>query len=126
MTPTLALIGAPSAAGAHSPGLEKAPAVLRAACLLERLRGEGLALDDRGDLPLVPYAVDRRHPQGHNLPHVETVARSLADATEQVVAVGELPLIIGGDCTLLIGALAGYLAGDGAWTCDALRAGDGA
>lgn len=108
MTLTLGLIGAPSAAGAHSPGIEKAPAALRAAGLVECLRGEGIALDDRGDLPLVPLAIDRRHRRGHNLPRVEMVARAVADATEEVVRAGELPLIIGGDCTLLIGALAGY------------------
>ncbi len=37
------------------------------------------------------------------------VARTLADATEEVVRAEELPLIIGGDCTLLLGALAGYV-----------------
>jgi arginase len=109
MTPTLGLIGTPSAAGAHSPGLEKAPAALRAAGLLERLRDAGVALDDRGDLPLVPFAIHRGHPRGHNLPRVEMVARTLADATEEVVRAQELPLIIGADCTVLIGALAGYV-----------------
>ena len=109
MTLTLGLIGAPSAAGAHSPGVEKAPSALRAAGLVERLRSEGIALDDRGDLSLVPLVIDRQHPRGHNLPRVEAAARTLADATEEVVRAGELPLIIGGDCTLLIGALAGHL-----------------
>ena len=52
----VALIGVPSSAGARRTGQEGAPAALRAAGLLERLRAKGLDVADLGDLPTV-YAV---------------------------------------------------------------------
>ncbi len=109
---TLALIGAPTAAGAHSPGVEKAPAALRAAGLAEDLRARGLALHDRGDLPVTPFRLDREHRLGQNVPAVVGVARAVAERTSEALLAGELPLIVGGDCTIVIGALSA-LVGDG-------------
>ncbi len=50
------VLGVPSSAAAHWPGMEKAPAVLRSAGLLERLRAAGLTVTDHGDLPVVGWA----------------------------------------------------------------------
>jgi arginase len=44
------MIGVPSSAGAHHAGQERAPAALRQAGLLERLRAAGLTIRDAGDL----------------------------------------------------------------------------
>jgi arginase len=51
MTLTYVLIGVPSSAGAHWPGQEKAPRVLREIGLVERLQEAGCQLVDYGDLP---------------------------------------------------------------------------
>ena len=48
---TVGLIGAPSSAAGHWPGMEKAPAFLRLAGLPESLREQGTAVIDHGDLP---------------------------------------------------------------------------
>ena len=51
------LIGVPTSAGAHHAGQERAPAALRAAGFLERLRAAGIAVTDGGDLPATPFQV---------------------------------------------------------------------
>jgi arginase len=100
------LIGAPTAAGAHSPGIEKAPAALRAAGLVERLRAAGLTVTDRGDLPVEPFRLDRDHPRAQNAGRVAAFAREVAQRTRDALQAGELPLVVGGDCTIVLGALA--------------------
>jgi arginase len=99
----------PTAAAAHSPGIDKAPRALRDAGLVERLRGHRLDVDDRGDLPHVPFRIDKEHRLAQNAGVVADVARRVADRTSAVVGAGGRPLVVGGDCTILIGALAGTL-----------------
>ena len=110
MPRTLGLIGVPSSAGAHSPGQEKAPAALRGAGLGERLEAVGLRVVDRGDLPRVRWRPDRAHPRRQNLGIVVDVARGVAERVEQSLGGGETPLVIGGDCTVELGVLAGALS----------------
>jgi arginase len=101
------LIGVPSSAGTHGVGQEKAPAALRRAGLVERLLAAGLDLHDDGDLPLALYrrrSPDRRR---QNLDQVATVAGRVADRVEQVVHSGRRPLVLGGDCTITLGVVAG-------------------
>ena len=45
-------VGIPTSMGAFAPGQEKAPAALRAAGLVGRLRAVGLAVVDHGDAPV--------------------------------------------------------------------------
>jgi arginase len=103
----IGLIGVPSSAGAHWPGQEKAPGVLRGAGLVERLESAGCTVVDHGDLPRVRFRPDRRHPQ--NLKAVIEVARSVAERVEGALGDGEIPLVIGGDCTIEVGVLSGFL-----------------
>ena len=49
-TAALTAIGVPCSAGAHHGGLERAPAALRAAGLLDRLRQAGWEVADAGGL----------------------------------------------------------------------------
>jgi arginase len=37
------------------------------------------------------------------------VARSVADRAESVLRGGEMPLVVGGDCTVELGVLSGFL-----------------
>jgi arginase len=102
------VIGVPSSAGAHWPGQEKAPRALRDAGLIGRLEAAGLDVTDHGDLPRARFRPDPgRHPQ--NLDPVAAVAGSVAEAVESVVRGGETPLVIGGDCTIELGVLSGFL-----------------
>jgi arginase len=102
------IIGVPSSAGAHHAGQERAPAALREAGLPDRLRAAGLGVDDTGDLPGAVFAVDHEHPRGRNLPAVVRVAAETADAVAALAEPGPLPLLVGGDCTITLGVIAGF------------------
>jgi arginase len=104
----MVIIGVPSSAGAHHAGQERAPRALREAGLAGRLQAAGLAVDDAGDLPGATFAVDHDHPGCRNLPAVVRVAREVADAVEGALDSGQLPLVIGGDCTITLGVIAAF------------------
>ncbi|HEX8487989.1 MAG TPA: arginase family protein [Propionibacteriaceae bacterium] len=102
---TWGLLGVPSSAAAHWPGQEKAPRALRAAGLLASLRSVA-AVEDHGDLPLVPW---RRHPTERSPHNVTAVAEVLQDARREIGAIfaaGRRPLVVGGECTLAIALVA--------------------
>jgi arginase len=103
------MIGVPSSAGAHHAGQDKAPAALRAAGLLEKLRAAGVRISDAGDVAGSVFAVDHEHPRARNLTAVVAAARAVADAVAAEVAAGRRPLVVGGDCTITIGVVAGFL-----------------
>ena len=102
------IIGVPTSAGAHHAGQDRAPAALRKAGLVERLTGAGVTVHDAGDLPGGMFALDREHPEARNLAAVVRVAGEVADAVEDIVAAGGKPLVIGGDCTITLGVIAGF------------------
>jgi arginase len=101
------LVGAPSSAGAHHAGQELAPAALRRAGLVGRLRSGGVPVRDGGDLPVTPFVADPGHPRARNLTAVVAAADALADRVAGVVRAGRRPLVVGGDCTLTLGVMAG-------------------
>ncbi len=105
----IGLVGVPSSAGAHWPGQEKAPRALRDAGLVKRLESVGCGVVDRGDLPRVRFRPDKEHRRPQNLAAVVEVARSVAERVESVLRGGEIPLVIGGDCTIELGVLSGFL-----------------
>ena len=107
--PRLALIGVPSSGGARRTGQERAPAAFRAAGLLERLRAKGLDVTDLGDLPTVLFRPDPEHPRQQNLDLVVDVARQTSDYIDRALASHRLPLVLGGDCSLSLGVIAGLL-----------------
>jgi len=109
MKQTIALIGVPSSAGAHWPGQEKAPAYLREAGLVSRLEEAKLEVVDLGDLPLVRFQPDREHRTGQNLGRVVEVCQHVADQVDLALGQGALPLVIGGDCSLSLGVVAGFV-----------------
>ena len=104
------VIGVPSSAGAHHAGQDRAPDALRAAGLLDRLAAAGESVQDTGNLPEAPFAVDHDHPGARNLPAVARVAREVADAVAAAAGTGRLPLVMGGDCTITLGVIAGLPA----------------
>lgn len=103
------LIGVPSSAGAHGPGQEKAPGALRGAGILRGLAAGGLDVDDRGDLPVARFAPDPAHPKSQNLGRVREVAERVATALHASVSRGRLPLVLGGDCSITLGVVAGLI-----------------
>jgi arginase len=105
---TFALIGVPTSAGTHGPGQEKAPQALRRAGLLEGLRAAGLQVEDDGDLPVVRYQASVADPRQRNLDGVVEVAGRVADRVHAALDRGRRPLVLGGDCTITLGVVAGF------------------
>jgi arginase len=107
MAGRLDVIGAPSSAGAYAPGQERAPEALRAAGLLASLAERGIAVVDRGDVPGFRWRVDRANPRAMNVEVVAGVARDVADQVAEGIAEGAAILVLGGDCTVELGTVAG-------------------
>jgi arginase len=103
----IALIGAPSSAGAHNAGMEKSPAALRAAGLAEKLRAVGYQVNDLGDMPAQTWQPDEESPRLRNIGAVLTALNALRPQVEAAVKSGALPIILGGECTMALATLAG-------------------
>ena len=83
--------------------------MFRRAGFVERLRSARLEVVDMGDLSKVAFRPDPQNPKQQNLALVCDVARLVADQISK--ALGDLakPIVLGGDCTITIGALAGLI-----------------
>jgi arginase len=104
----LAVIGAPSGAGACGVGQEQTPRAIRAAGLIDQLGRVGFQVDDLGDSPVVPWRPDRTNPQAQNLQAVlETVQTTTKRVADALVQRDRIALVLGGDCTVGIGTVAG-------------------
>ena len=103
----IALIGACSSAAAFLAGTEKAPAALRAAGLVEKLRAARFEVNDLGDCPQRMFADDEEHRRARNLPAIVAGLNDLKLHTETAIKSGALVLVLGGDCAQVIGLLAG-------------------
>jgi arginase len=105
--PRLRLIGVPSSAGAHAPGVERGPAWLRAAGLADALAAAGVTAFDAGDLPESHFGTSAAPSGARNLPAVLDVVNAVADAVAAARADGDIAVLLGGDCTLVLGAVVG-------------------
>jgi len=106
----IALIGAPTSAGAFAPGQEDAPGALREAGLLDALRAAGREVVDRGDTPRWRWRVDHDEPRAMNAAAVVDGVHAVAELAQAAIGAGELPLVLGGDCTVGVGTVAGAVA----------------
>jgi arginase len=99
------LIGVPSNSAGTLDGVARAPAALRRAGLLEVLAGHAEVVD-AGDLRLPPPSPERAPSGLLAEPALVAMVASARAATRRALAAGRLPLLVGGDCPLLLGALA--------------------
>jgi arginase len=105
----LTILGAPTSIGIKpydngTPrGLDQAPATLRRLRLAARI-----GADDAGDVLPLPYR-DFIRPPAHprNQAEVESYSRALADRVASVIGSGRFPLVLGGDCSIVLGSLLG-------------------
>jgi len=104
----VSVLGVPTSAGSHNPGQEKAPAAWRAAGLIGELQAAGLDVEDRGDLEATPYRPVEPDGGLRDTDRVAEVIRRVAAEVTAIRAAGRLPLILGGDCTITLGALDGF------------------
>ena len=100
------LLGVPSSAGAHTPGLEKGPAAIRDAGLIDLLRG---GVEDHGDVTAFRWRPDRERPNAKNAAAVARVATETAAGVARILGSGQTPLVVGGDCSITIGVVAGFV-----------------
>jgi arginase len=105
----LTILGVPSSIGARNTGTEKAPAALRKAGLIARLRAAGHDVAEGGDQQPSPYVPDEdpAHRKMKNLAGVLPVVLALASRVESTLRDGRIPLVLGGDCTIALGTMAG-------------------
>jgi arginase len=102
------MIGVPLDFGASRRGVEMGPAALRIAQMAESLQLLGHAVTDVGDIPVPQRATIAPELAGRGfLPLITRVCRELADETADAVAEGEVPLVLGGDHSVVAGSLAG-------------------
>ena len=110
----LAVVDAPIDCSGRGRGEEHAPAALRAAGLVERLRAR-----DAGE-------ADARIRDPHRDPdtgvvgavEVRRASVAIASRVRKVLEARECPLILGGDCTLLLGVFQALPPGSGLWFVD--------
>ena len=97
------LLGAPLDSSASGRGEERSPEALRQAGL-----GQAFGAGDAGDA--TGRLTDARRDPATGIvafSEVADVSTDLCDAVSETIAQGDRPLVVGGDCTLLIGAIAG-------------------
>jgi arginase len=103
----IAILGAPTSAAAMSAGHEGAPAALRSAGLIDKLRSAGYEVSDLGDDPQQLYKPDEESPRARNLPAVIASLEALKPRVEQAVKSCALPVILTGDCSIALATVAG-------------------
>jgi|HubBroStandDraft_2_1064218.scaffolds.fasta_scaffold29531_2 arginase len=101
--PRYAIVEAPSALG-HVPehlGVERAPGVLLGAGL-----ADGLAARRAGRVEAAGYSAGRdSETQIMNPQAIRDYSTLLADAVTAVLGEGEFPVVLGGDCSILLGTM---------------------
>lgn len=104
---SIALLGAPTSAAGLASGQEGAPAALRSAGLLDRLTSAGFQVTDYGDCAPRVYKADDEHPRARNVNEVLAILEELRPKVEIAVKSGALPVILAGDDSVVLAAIAG-------------------
>jgi arginase len=96
-----AIIEAPSTLGLRSEGVERLPERLLAQGLAGRLRARRAARLEP------PRRTGKPDPQTHilNAQAIADWSPTLADAVEAVLTSGEFPVVLGGDCSIILGPM---------------------
>jgi arginase len=102
---TVSLIGAPTDVGASVRGAGMGPDALRVAGIGDALRTHGLAVIDRGNLAGPPNPWKAPADGIRHLPEVTAWNRAVFDAVSTDLAMGHVPLLMGGDHCLAIGSI---------------------
>lgn len=97
------LIGAAFGLGSDNGGTAGAPAALRAAGVLARLRKLGVVVEGGTDIVLPPnfsLEHDGGNPKLRNLPAMQEFAKLMMPALRAIYARGSMPVVLGGDHAL--------------------------
>ena len=105
---TVTLVEAPTSAGAYAPGQEDGPRALVDAGLIERLEAAGLVVHRGGRVSPFRWRPDPKSPRAANAGAVIDRAGQVAALVRSAPAEG-IVLVLGGDCTVGVGTVAGLL-----------------
>jgi arginase len=75
---------------------------------VQQLVAAGVDVDDLGDLPAAIYQARAADPTQRNLSDVVSVVRRVAERVREALARGRPLLVVGGDCTITLGVVAGF------------------
>ncbi|SFS62477.1 arginase [Paenibacillus sp. BC26] len=105
----LSLIAVPFGLGAGRPGTEEGPETMMQVGLLRQLRKTAYEIvgEHKVKCPQKPTAASAKDSSLKHLPEVKEMSRQVADLVAQEVSKGSMPLVLGGDHSVTIGALAG-------------------
>lgn len=101
------VVGAATSAGTHHAGQDHAPRALRAEGFIEALDVGGLRVTDLGDVVHEVFRPDHANEAVRNVDAVVRTARVVADAVERAASPDSVLVVLGGDCTITLGVLAG-------------------
>ncbi|MGF1473604.1 MAG: arginase family protein [Rubrobacteraceae bacterium] len=110
MSKSLGWIGVPTSMGAFAPGQKKGPGALRNAGLVEKLSRAGIDVVDHGEGDVRRWRPDKNNRRAQNLSEVAEIARETSRRVRVARETGDLPLVIGGDCTIELGTVAGVVS----------------
>ena len=111
----LAVVLAASSAGAYGPGQELAPAAFIRHGLVARLQSVGGRVVERGTVVASVFQ-QRGDPRANNVEQVVAAARAVAGSVAESLESGQDVLVLGGDCTVEVGTVAGAVR-DGSRVC---------
>ncbi|MGM9967473.1 MULTISPECIES: arginase [unclassified Rummeliibacillus] len=104
----ISIIGVPMDLGQLRRGVDMGPSAIRYAGAIERLQSIGHRVVDEGDIYIDHSKKgNSNHTTLRNLDAVANANIELAHKVHKVVAVGQFPLVLGGDHSIAIGTLAG-------------------
>jgi arginase len=109
----LSVIGVPNSLGSYAAGQDLAPAALREAGLISLLAHAGIDVTDEGDLPVQVWRPDREHPLAQNADAVASCLAELTDRLRPLLAADHALLLVGGNCTIALAAMAAFDASRG-------------
>jgi arginase len=106
----IGLLGVPTSAGSHNAGQERAPEAFRSAGIVTELESRGVEVFDFGDLETATHRPSSREAGVRDTSRVVHVATQTRDKVAEIAAAGYQPVVMGGDCTITIGVVAGLSA----------------
>lgn len=114
MNPSLSVLDVPIDCSGASRGEERAPAALRAAGLVERLGAR-----DAGSVD-ARVRDTRRDPSTGAIgaDDLRRASAAIGARVTELLEAGEMPLVVGGDCSLLLGVFRGLPPPCGLWMVD--------
>jgi arginase len=104
----IAIIGAPLDLGQGRRGVDMGPSAMRVANLNARVASLGYTVEDLGNVPVEQAeALPEGDASARYLPQITAMCSRLAALVDQALSRGSVPLVLGGDHSVAVGAASG-------------------